>query len=111
MVWLLIRSMCSSLLFGFNFIDTTKKVGFDLALPNCQHPPTFGLQGFHLLLVPGLVAVELRLPELGVGLGEWQITKGAAMPVAAVDEDGQLAPRIHDVRAPRSLLPVQPVPT
>ena len=43
------------------------------------------------MAVAGGVAVEFGLPEFGVVLGERVITFWAAVPVAAVDEDGEFA--------------------
>lgn len=42
------------------------------------------------MFIAGGVAVEFGLPEFGVVFGERVVTFRAAVPVAAVDEDGEL---------------------
>ena len=60
-------------------------------------------------LIAGTVTLELRRPELDVRLGQGQRTVGAAMPVAPIDKDRNLATGVAHIRAPGSLLPMQPI--
>ena len=96
------------------FLDEGREGGrsapvLETAFPHHHDVPSGAAQELLVALVTGLVARELVLPERHVGLGGRARAVRAAVPVAAVHEDGQLAPRKADVGMARSLLPVQAV--
>ena len=79
----------------------------ELALPYHDDMPAFAFELRLDVLVTRLVACELLLPELHVGLGLARVLASfVLMPITAVDEQGKTPARIGDVGMARALLPV-----
>lgn len=62
----------------------------DLMLPHAQDRPAFSDEGKRLAAVAVDVLTELRVPELVAG-ARVDVVLGAAVPEAAVDEEGELS--------------------
>ena len=65
-------------------------------LPDSNNRPTSAGQQSVRLGISFNVASELGLPPIAIG-GWHAAVLGAAMPEAAIDENGDLAPREHNV--------------
>ena len=70
---------------------------FEFAFPDGYRRPAHLSECCHGSAVALDVATELCLPKLYVALGLARVAPGAAVPKAAVDEDGDLAPGKGDV--------------
>ena len=57
-------------------------------LPEAQHPPADLAQGFRHGSIASLIPSDFGIPELLAGLRPAKVL-GAAMPEAAIDEDGE----------------------
>lgn len=69
----------------------------EAALPDHEDRPSGANELVYVTLVAGAVTRELLLPELDVALGRARRTEGAAMPEAAIHEDGDALARIGHV--------------
>ena len=72
---------------------------FEIVLPDRDDRPAEALQIVSFTLIAGDVAVEFGLPEFGVVLWQRVIALRAAVPEAAVDEDGELFADEGDIGA------------
>lgn len=70
-----------------------------LTFPNDDNGPALRLKRLSFVLVAGDISGEFGLPKFTVGL--WQVRRafGAAVPEAAMDEDGEFFADESDVRA------------
>lgn len=89
---------------------TSWKILFYLTFPDDDYPPSFGFQLFFDAGIPGDVAGELLLPELGIVLRIGEVAVRAAMPETTIDENRHLTTRIANVRM-ASDLPLKPITT
>ena len=88
---LLALRLCSPYLLDDLFHRGVDAVFFELAFPDGYGCPAHLSECCHGGSVALDVATELCLPKLNVALGLAGIALGAAVPKAAVDEDGDLA--------------------
>lgn len=87
-------------------------VFLELAFPDDDYMPPLTLELLGHALVTGLVAVELRLPELDVRFGGCGVfAPFVVVPETPMYEYRYLAARKGDVRMPDALLPVAAIAT
>ena len=84
--------LCGAHLFDDLFHRGVDTVFFELAFPDGYGCPAHLSECCHGSAVALDVATELCLPKFNIALGLARIAFGTAMPKAAVDEDGDLAP-------------------
>ena len=89
---LLALRLCGAHLLDDLFHRGVDAVFFELAFPDGYGRPAHLSECCHGSAVALDVATELCLPKLNIALGLARIALRAAMPKAAVDEDGDLAP-------------------
>ena len=89
--------LCGAHLLDDLFHGGVDAVFFELAFPDGYGCPAHLSECCHGSAVALDVAAELCLPKLNIALGLARIALRAAMPKAAVDEDGDLAPGKGDV--------------
>ncbi len=86
-------------------------VFLELALPDDDDVPSLTLELFLDAFVAGLVARELRLPELHVALGLARVLAALVrVPKTAINEQSEFPTRVRDVGMSCALLPVTAVP-
>ena len=88
---LLALRLCGAHLFDDLFHRGVDAVFFELTFPDGYGCPAHLSECCHGSAVALDVATELCLPKLNVALGLTWVAFGAAVPKAAVDEDGDLA--------------------
>ena len=84
------------------------KVFIDLMLPEPEDDPSFFDVVSCNVSIPFDVATDFLTPELGVRLRKFEV-KGAAVPVAGVQEDDDTESGKRDVRCPIQLPIVLPI--
>src|SRR5436309_12131737 len=84
---------------GLDASSTTSWVFPELVLPDDEDTPAHGFQLFLVKPVPFHVSLELPPPERGVCLWQREVVFGAAVPEAAVNEDGQPVPGVDEIWA------------
>ena len=89
--------LCGAHLLDDLFHRGVDAVLFELTFPDGYGCPAHLSECCHGGSVALDVAAELCLPKLNIALGLTWVAFGAAMPKAAVDEDGDLAPGKGDV--------------
>ena len=89
--------LCGAHLLDDLFHRGVDAVLFEFAFPDGYGRPAHLSECCHGSVVALDVATELCLPKLNVALGLARVALGAAVPKAAVDEDGDLAPGEGDV--------------
>lgn len=78
-----------------------------LALPEGEHTPAEGGKGGGVGRIAGLIAGNLRPPEIDSGLRELAVSAAMAVPEAAMHEDGEAMPWKHDIRLSGQVLAVE----
>ena len=78
-------------------LDPIGDSGDRLVLPNAHHCPPGRLESRDLLGIPLAISGDLRSPVVTILIWRFAV-KGAAVPEAAVDKDGDLPTDEHDVR-------------
>lgn len=83
----------------------------EVACPDDDYLPTGVKQQLVVLSVPFAVTVNLRLPEGGVGLGQYELSASLmSVPETTVDENRRSVSAHHYVRLARHALHIEPVP-
>lgn len=81
---------------------------FQLAFPDCQHAPSHSEKLLFLAGVAGFVSLNLRAPEVSVGLRQMKMPF-VSVPEASMDEDDDSVFPHHDVGGAGKTLLVFPV--
>ena len=83
----------------------------EVACPDDDYLPSGVKQQLVVPSVPFAVAVDFRLPEGGVGLGQYELSASfMPVPETAVDKDRRSVLAHDDVRFARHALDIEPVP-
>ena len=83
----------------------------EVACPDDDYLPSGVKQQLVVPSVPFAVAVDFRLPEGGVGLGQYELSASLmSVPETAVDENRRSVSAHHYVRLARHALDIEPVP-
>ena len=82
----------------------------DIALPRLDNNPARRLENRALPGIPFSIELELAGPERGVRFRQVRVAARTVVPVAAVDEDRDLATGVGDIRPTRRFAPVESIP-
>ena len=83
----------------------------EVACPDDDYLPSGVKQQLVVPSVPFAVAVDFRLPEGGVGLGQYELSASLmSVPETAVDENSRSVSAHDDVRFARHALDIEPIP-